>query len=105
MVIREILFPTDFSEPARYAGQYATMIARKLDASLQILHVPYVPFPTAMATHGRSGLRRWLLGSVTNKVLRTTDVPVLVSRAWSLSRESGGTAEVQPARAESTSRR
>ena len=45
MVIREILYPTDFSEPARYAGHYATMIARKLDAILHILHVPYVPFP------------------------------------------------------------
>lgn len=44
MEIREILYPTDFSEPARYAGLYATMIARKLDASLQLLHVPYVPF-------------------------------------------------------------
>jgi nucleotide-binding universal stress UspA family protein len=57
----------------------------------------------AMATHGRSGLRRWLLGSVANKVLRTTDVPVLLSRAWSPSREPGRATEVQPARDESTS--
>ena len=31
-----------------------------------------------MATHGRRGLERYILGSVTEKVLRTVDVPVLV---------------------------
>jgi len=32
-----------------------------------------------MATHGRSGIRRALLGSVTDKVVRSTDIPVLVT--------------------------
>lgn len=32
----------------------------------------------AMSTHGRSGLSRWVLGSVTEKVLRTATVPMLV---------------------------
>jgi nucleotide-binding universal stress UspA family protein len=32
----------------------------------------------AMATHGRSGLTRWALGSVTDKVLRATASPLLV---------------------------
>jgi nucleotide-binding universal stress UspA family protein len=36
----------------------------------------------AMSTHGRSGLDRWLLGSVAEKVLSGSDVPVLVYRAW-----------------------
>lgn len=31
-----------------------------------------------MSTHGRSGLSRWLFGSVTNKVLSVTDRPVFV---------------------------
>ncbi|MFB6146082.1 MAG: universal stress protein [Halobacteriaceae archaeon] len=31
-----------------------------------------------MGTHGRSGLNRFLLGSVTEKVIRGADVPVLV---------------------------
>jgi len=31
-----------------------------------------------MATQGRRGLERYLLGSVTERVLRTTDVPILV---------------------------
>jgi nucleotide-binding universal stress UspA family protein len=33
-----------------------------------------------MGTHGRSGVRRRLLGSVTERVLRTSDVPVLTVR-------------------------
>jgi nucleotide-binding universal stress UspA family protein len=35
----------------------------------------------AMATHGRSGLRRWLLGSIAEKVLRASNNPLLLVRA------------------------
>jgi nucleotide-binding universal stress UspA family protein len=35
----------------------------------------------AMTTHGRSGLNRWLLGSVAEKVLRGTSNPLLLVRA------------------------
>ena len=35
----------------------------------------------AMATHGRSGLDRWLLGSVAEKVLRAASNPLLLVRA------------------------
>jgi nucleotide-binding universal stress UspA family protein len=35
----------------------------------------------AMATHGRSGINRWLLGSVAEKVLRGTSNPLLLVRA------------------------
>lgn len=35
----------------------------------------------AMTTHGRSGVARLLLGSVTEQVLRTADVPVLLWKA------------------------
>jgi len=34
----------------------------------------------AMSTHGRSGLGRWLLGSVTDKVIHGAKVPVLLVR-------------------------
>lgn len=34
----------------------------------------------AMTTHGRSGVRRWFLGSVAEKVLKVSPVPVLLSR-------------------------
>jgi len=35
----------------------------------------------ALTTHGRSGLSRWLTGSVTERVLRHADVPLLIVRA------------------------
>ena len=31
-----------------------------------------------MASHGRSGMSRWMLGSVTEKIVRSSAVPVLV---------------------------
>jgi len=43
-------------------------VAKKVGADLLV-----------MATHGRGGLRRALLGSVTDKVVRSTDVPVIVT--------------------------
>jgi len=33
-----------------------------------------------MGTHGRTGLDRYLLGSVTERVVRTADMPVLTVR-------------------------
>jgi nucleotide-binding universal stress UspA family protein len=36
-----------------------------------------------VSTHGRSGLQRWVCGSVADKVLRGSDVPVLLVRAHS----------------------
>ena len=35
----------------------------------------------AMSTHGRSGLSRWAFGSVTDRVLRGGNTPILVVRA------------------------
>jgi nucleotide-binding universal stress UspA family protein len=35
-----------------------------------------------MATHGRTGLRRWVLGSVAEALITYSPVPVLVQRAW-----------------------
>ena len=35
----------------------------------------------AMMTHGRSGVKRWLLGSTIDKVIRETDRPLLIIRA------------------------
>ncbi len=34
-----------------------------------------------MATHGRTGMRRWFIGSVAEEVLRHSTVPVLLVRA------------------------
>jgi nucleotide-binding universal stress UspA family protein len=41
----------------------------------------------AMCTHGRSGVKRWVLGSVTEKVVRHSDRPVLVIPAKALQEE------------------
>lgn len=35
----------------------------------------------AMCTHGRSGIRRWVYGSVADRVLRAASTPVLLVRA------------------------
>ncbi|MFZ2358989.1 MAG: universal stress protein [Anaerolineae bacterium] len=35
----------------------------------------------AMSTHGRSGIGRWVYGSVADKVLRSSSIPVLLVRA------------------------
>lgn len=41
----------------------------------------------AMSTHGRSGVQRWIFGSVTEKVLRASPVPVFVVRSFGEARE------------------
>jgi nucleotide-binding universal stress UspA family protein len=45
----------------------------------------------AMSTHGRSGLRRLAFGSITDKVIRDANIPVLLVRA-----AEGTTNEPQP---------
>jgi nucleotide-binding universal stress UspA family protein len=37
----------------------------------------------AMSSHGRSGLGRWALGSITDKVLHESNIPVMTVRAKS----------------------
>ncbi len=34
----------------------------------------------AMSTHGRSGLARWFIGSIADKVVRATTLPLLLAR-------------------------
>jgi nucleotide-binding universal stress UspA family protein len=38
----------------------------------------------ALATHGRSGLARWALGSVTERILGTTEIPLFIVRSPNL---------------------
>jgi nucleotide-binding universal stress UspA family protein len=40
-----------------------------------------------MATHGRTGMRRWFIGSIAEEVLRHSSVPVLLVRAPDLDSE------------------
>jgi nucleotide-binding universal stress UspA family protein len=34
----------------------------------------------ALATHGRGGLQRWALGSVTDRVINSTKLPLMIVR-------------------------
>jgi nucleotide-binding universal stress UspA family protein len=43
-------------------------------------HSPYGPDVIAMGTHGRGGLKRWLMGGITESVLHNTTVPMLIVR-------------------------
>ncbi|MGA7616275.1 MAG: universal stress protein [Thermoanaerobaculia bacterium] len=152
---KKILVPTDFSDLATHALEFAQMIATRYGSSICLLYAdpflppPYftslqaeelaeslekskelaaeqlreyarrhvgpsipvqslimedVPFPAitnvaekrnvdliVMGTHGRSGFSRIMLGSVTERVLRETDRPVLTAR-------SDGAGEVAPPR-------
>ena len=54
-----------FGQPAERIAEYA--MKKKVDL-------------IAMSTHGRSGLSRWVFGSVTEKVLRAVVVPILLIR-------------------------
>lgn len=54
--IRRILVPVDFSPCSRAALEYAVMLAVRMDAAVDVLHVweppSYVPIDTALATIG-----------------------------------------------------
>jgi nucleotide-binding universal stress UspA family protein len=53
-----------------HAAEEIIKVARDIKADL-----------IAMSTHGRSGLGRWALGSITDKVLSRSEIPVLTVRA------------------------
>ncbi len=67
-------------EPLRRAGLNVSAIAQEGDPATKILEQAEKEPTTliAMSTHGRSGMTRWVLGSVTSKVLQATDNPMLV---------------------------
>lgn len=73
----------DASERARARGLEVTREIRRGDpygAILDYCEDTDVDL-VVMGTHGRSGLERFLLGSVTEKVVRAAEVPVLTVRA------------------------
>jgi len=47
----------------------------------------------AMATHGRGGLERWMLGSVTERVLGSTKLPLLIVRPTAIMAQGQVTTE------------
>ena len=56
-------------------------ITSGIDAAKEIVHISKEQRIDLiiMSTRGRSGVNRWLLGSVTEKVLHSGDVPLLLT--------------------------
>ena len=54
-----------------------------IDAAKEIMHVSKEVGTDLiiMSTHGRSGLNRWIMGSETEKVVRSEEVPLLLINA------------------------
>jgi nucleotide-binding universal stress UspA family protein len=67
----------------RAAGVQATAVVESGDATALILDVAEREAVDliVMATHGRSGLARWVYGSVAEKVLQAASCPVLLVRS------------------------
>jgi len=87
-------FEAASNESARRALDAARTMAEQIGLSVELLHVPNA-YPSSaiietakskgcdlivMASHGRRGLRKLLLGSQTSQVLADGSVPVLVVR-------------------------
>jgi nucleotide-binding universal stress UspA family protein len=53
------------------------------------------PDLVVMATHGRSGLGRWLYGSVAEAVLGRSTTPILLTRAWHAEQPARSAAEYE----------
>ena len=49
MIVKKILFPTDFSETAAYAWEHAATFAKEFEAEVLLLHVQVPLHPTAEA--------------------------------------------------------
>jgi len=71
------------AERFRQAGLQVTRRTVRGDPAAEIIDQGSAPGIDliALATHGRSGLSRWLTGSVTERVLRHAFVPLLIVRA------------------------
>ena len=69
-------------EKLRSAGLRARAVGARGDAPSHILDAVQSERADmiALSSHGRSGLSRWMLGSVAEKVLRASTVPMLIVR-------------------------
>ncbi|MCZ7575292.1 MAG: universal stress protein [Ardenticatenaceae bacterium] len=72
------------TRPLREAGYSVTIAVRFGDPAQEIVEVVdrEAVDLVAMATHGRTGFRRIVLGSVADTVLRSVSVPVLLVRPF-----------------------
>jgi nucleotide-binding universal stress UspA family protein len=67
--------------PLRAAGQTVTTEVRSGPAVAELIAAVRAGDILAVGSHGRSGLKRLLLGSVAEEVVKNAPTPVLVARA------------------------
>lgn len=91
------LVPKEFGKKEKQAQMYLARIAKKLETKgikvrIEVLFWPPAEAITSyaedngadiivMSSHGRSGPSRWAHGSVADKVLKASRIPVLIVRA------------------------
>jgi nucleotide-binding universal stress UspA family protein len=70
------------AEPLRKEGLHVTVLVASGEPADQILEVAAIAHAdlVAMATHGRSGLQRIMVGSIADKVVHRASMPVLLVR-------------------------
>jgi nucleotide-binding universal stress UspA family protein len=78
---------TRAADRLRTGGVRVRMVVRDGLASEQIVETAATEGATliALGTHGRTGLSRWALGSVAEKLVRTSPIPLLVFRSFDTS--------------------
>jgi len=67
--------------PLRQAGQTVTTEVRSGSAAAELVEAVRPRDLLVVASHGRSGLKRLVLGSVAEEVVKNSPAPVLVARA------------------------
>ena len=78
-MFKRILVPLDGSARAEQAIPVAAHALMRVAENSEGTEFGDIDF-MAMATHGRTGLERWAMGSVTERVLGATPLPLLIVR-------------------------
>jgi nucleotide-binding universal stress UspA family protein len=83
---RAEMYLTEVRESLADAGVDVTFSVEEGDVASKVIAEAESKPDTliAVTTHGRSGAARWVMGSVTSKILTSTSVPLLVLRTGSL---------------------
>jgi nucleotide-binding universal stress UspA family protein len=68
---------------ARLYVDEGDQVADVLLRAVQALEVDTI----VMSTHGRSGIQRWIFGSVADRLLKQANIPILIIRASELENE------------------
>jgi nucleotide-binding universal stress UspA family protein len=64
--------------PVEVGCRHGRSVASRIVREVGVRHADLI----AMTTHGRTGPGRWLFGSVAERVIASSPVPVLVDRGW-----------------------